>query len=100
MKTKNNITTFEEMVTRHFGEIGTPERDAFEKEGEAFCLSARLQQTRKEQGLTQEQLAKKCGTSKAYISKLENNLNDIRLSTLRRIVEVGLGGKLDFTISL
>lgn len=42
-------------------------------------------------GLTQEQLAQRSGTSRFYISKLENNRTDIELSTFRKIVEAGLG---------
>jgi HTH-type transcriptional regulator/antitoxin HipB len=50
--------------------------------------------------MTQEQLAKKCGTTKAYISKVENNLKDVRLSTLQNIVEKGLNGHLPFSVQL
>jgi transcriptional regulator with XRE-family HTH domain len=50
--------------------------------------------------LTQEQLAKKAGTNKSYISKVENDIKEVRLSTLQRIVEFGLGGKLDLAIRL
>jgi transcriptional regulator with XRE-family HTH domain len=45
-----------------------------------------IHELRKKQGLTQEQLAKKCSTTKTYISRIENNASDIRLSTLMRIV--------------
>ena len=55
---------------------------------------------RMEKGLTQEQLAEKCGTNKGYISKVENNIKDVRLSTLQKIVEIGLGGKLNLGINL
>lgn len=42
-------------------------------------------------GLTQEQLAQRSGTSRFYISRLENNRTDVELSTFRKIVEAGLG---------
>ena len=48
--------------------------------------------------MTQEELAEKCGTNKAYISRIENNASDIRLSTLMRIIQQGLGGHLKFTL--
>lgn len=38
--------------------------------------------------MTQEELAVKCGTTKNYISRIENNVSDIRLSTLMRIFRV------------
>ena len=53
---------------------------------------------RKKAGLTQEQLAEKSGTSRFYISRLENNKTDIELSTFRKIVEAGLGKHLKLVI--
>ena len=40
----------------------------------------------------------KCGTTKNYISRIENNASDIRLSTLSRIIREGLGGHLKFNL--
>ena len=48
--------------------------------------------------MTQEQLAEKVGTSKSYISKIENNIKEARISTLQKIVERGFGGHLEFSI--
>ena len=50
--------------------------------------------------MTQEQLAEKVGTTKSYISKIENNDKEARLSTLSKIVEQGFGGTLKLTIQL
>jgi HTH-type transcriptional regulator / antitoxin HipB len=59
-----------------------------------------LQELRKEKGLTQEELAEKCGTTKSYISRIENDASDIRLSTLMRIIQVGLGYHLRLNVTL
>jgi transcriptional regulator with XRE-family HTH domain len=48
--------------------------------------------------MTQEQLALKTGTKKSFISRIENGKSDIQLSTLYRILEIGLGKKVSFTI--
>ena len=48
--------------------------------------------------MTQEELAVKVGTTKSYISKIENDIKEVRLSTLKKIVELGLGGKLQVSI--
>jgi HTH-type transcriptional regulator / antitoxin HipB len=45
-------------------------------------------------------MAQKCGTNKSYISKVENNIKEVRLSTLQKIVELGLGGRLEVAIKL
>jgi HTH-type transcriptional regulator/antitoxin HipB len=58
------------------------------------------QEMRKKQKMTQEQLAKKCGTTKTYISRIENDASDIRLSTLMRIIQEGLGGHLRLTVDI
>lgn len=100
MKTKNNITTFEDHLVREYGKVGTPSRDKYEQGFEAFKLGVILQEMRKQQKMTQEQLAKKCGTTKTYISRIENDASDIRLSTLMRIIREGLGGHLKLTVEL
>jgi len=49
-------------------------------------------------GLTQAQLAERSGTSRFHISRIENNRTDIEVSTLRRIVEAGLGRRMKLSI--
>jgi HTH-type transcriptional regulator/antitoxin HipB len=100
MKKKNKIVTFNEHLDREYGKIGTPSRDKYEQEFEAFKLGVMLQEIRKQQKLTQEELAKKCGTTKTYISRIENDASDIRLSTLMRIIQEGLGGHLKLTVEI
>lgn len=51
-----------------------------------------------ESGLTQEQLARRSGTTRFYISRIENNKTDIEMSTFRKIIEAGLGKNLRFSI--
>ena len=100
MKTKNNIKTLSQLVQEQYGKKGTLKRDNFNKGYESFKLGAMIQEARLEKGLTQEQLAVKCGTNKSYISKVENNIKDVRISTLQKIIEVGLGGQLNLSVSL
>jgi transcriptional regulator with XRE-family HTH domain len=50
--------------------------------------------------MTQEQLAAKCGTTKTYISRIENDASDIRLSTLMRIIREGFGRHLSLNVDL
>ena len=97
---KKNSKTLDEFKTEHYGKVGTPKRDKLEKGSAEFRLGVLIHDARLELGLTQEQLADKCGTNKAYISKVENNIKDVRLSTLRKIVEIGLGGQLQLSIKV
>ena len=100
MKKRTDITTMDEMVEKLFGEIGTKTRDEYEKGFENFKMGIMIKEARLKKGLTQEQLAKKIGTTKSYISKIENDIKEVRISSLERLVEVGLGGKLELRIML
>lgn len=57
-----------------------------------------IRDARKKAGLTQAELAQKSGTSKHYISKLENDKLNVELRTLQKIIEAGLGKVLTLTI--
>lgn len=98
MKTNKNLTSLRQFVDKEYGVKGTKKRDKFETEYEVFKLGVLIQQARQEKGLTQEEVAVLAGTNKSYISKLENDLKDIRFSTLQRIIKDGLGGHLELSI--
>ena len=100
MNQNSKLKSLDQFVDEQQDEKGTVNRDKFEKGYDAFKLGFLLQQARLEKGLTQEELARKCGTNKGYISKIENNIKEVRISTLERIVEIGLGGHLEFSIKL
>lgn len=100
MKQNSNLKSLDQFVDEQYGIKGTIERDKLEKGYETFKLGFLLQQARLEKGLTQEELAEKCGTNKGYISKIENNIKEVRISTLKKIVELGLGGHIELSIKL
>jgi len=100
MKTKNNLKSLDQFVDEQYGKKGSPAREKLEKGYNEFKLGVLLQQARIEKGMTQEQLAEKCGTNKGYISKIENNIKEVRISTLQKIVEIGLGGHLQLSIRI
>ncbi|MGB5024606.1 MAG: helix-turn-helix transcriptional regulator [Saprospiraceae bacterium] len=100
MKKMNNVKSLDQFVNEQYGKKGTPKRDKLEKGYESFKLGVILQQARLEKGLTQEELANRCGTNKGYISKIENDIKEVRSSTLQKIVEMGLGGQLNLSIKL
>ncbi len=72
---------------------------ADEQRNQRYKVGGLIKNARKEKGLTQEELAFKSGTTKNYISRIENDKSDIELRTLRKIIEIGLGKKLDISIS-
>ena len=98
MKKNKNIKSFDEHLDEQYGKKGSESRNEFESGYEAFKLGMALQQLRNEVGLTQEELANKCGTTKRYISRIENNASDIRLSTIIRIFKQGFNKDLRLTL--
>ena len=102
MKTNqtNKLVSWDDHLDKKYGKIGTPTRDKYEEGFENFKIGVLIQEARKQQNLTQQELALKCGTTKNYISRIENNASDIRLSTLMRIIREGLGGHLKLSLEL
>lgn len=94
-----NLTSFADHLDKEYGKRGTKKREAYEREFEAFKIGVLIQEMREQQNMTQEQLAHKAGTTKSYISRIENNASDIRLSTLMRIIQDGLGGHLKLSLT-
>ncbi len=100
MSKKSNLKSIDQFVEERYGKKGTPKRDKLDKGYELFKIGVLLQQARLKKGLTQEELADRCGTNKGNISKIENDVREVRISTLQKIVEEGLDGELQFKIKL
>ena len=97
---KNNTKSLSEIKDQYYGKKGSSKRDQLEANYKTFKIGVLIQEARIEKGLTQEELAEKCGTTKSYISKIENNIKEVRISTLQKIVELGFNGKLLLSIKL
>ena len=69
-----------------------------EKSELSLKLGQMIRETRLINGLTQQDLALKSGTSRTYISRIENDRSDLEIATLRKIIETGLGKRLEIRI--
>jgi HTH-type transcriptional regulator / antitoxin HipB len=99
METKDkNTRTFAQHLDKRYGKLGTKERTDFEIKAKSFAIGELIKEERKLANLTQEQLAEKIGAKKSFISRIENGHSDIQLSTLFKLIELGLGRKINFTI--
>lgn len=96
----NNVGTLDELKEEFFGKKGTKKRDELEEGYINFKIGAMLQEERLKHGMTQQELADKVGTTKSYISKIENSVKEARISTLEKIVKLGFGGELELKITL
>ncbi len=99
-KINRDLTSWDDHLDKKYGKPGTSTRDKYEQDFESFKIGVLIQEARKKQNLTQVQLADKVGTSRNSISRIENNTSDIRLSTLMKIINEGLGGHLKLSLDL
>ena len=94
---KKNLTPIEDLISEDIGPIGSPQRDQFEMECDAFIIGEQLKEERLRAGLTQEQLADRIGTKKSFISRVEKGHTDIQLSTLVKLFR-GLGRQISVRV--
>ena len=98
MKNNKKITTFDEHLDSRYGPIGSKKRTEFEIKAKAFAIGEVIKEERRLAHMTQGELAEKTGTKKSFISRIENGHSDIQLSTLYRLLELGLGRSISLTI--
>jgi DNA-binding XRE family transcriptional regulator len=91
--------SLDEMMDKHIGKVGTPNREAFENELRLDLLGEAIRQARKERHLTQEELGQLVGVKKSQISKLENSLTDARFETIIKVFKA-LNAKVNFNVEL
>jgi len=90
--------TLNDFKNKHYGVKGTESRKELDEGYYNFKLGALLHEARIKKGMTQAELARKVGTTKSYISKIENDIKEVRCSTLQKIVQLGLDGQITTSI--
>ncbi len=93
------LSSFDDVLDAKYGKEGTPEREEFHRQARAYYIGEVLQEARKEEHITQVELARRTGTSKSYISRIENGLIDPTISSFMRIVDA-LGLRFELTRTL
>ena len=74
------------------------ESEPDEERNKSYQIGSLIKKARKQAGLTQEELAMRSGTTKHYISRIENNKSDVEIGTLIKIIEIGLGKQMEINI--
>ena len=82
----NQLTDYDAVLDTQYGKEGTPERAKFRQEALDFYTSTLIHQARKESHITQQELAIRTGTSKSYISRVENGLIEPSAGMFLRII--------------
>lgn len=95
METNNHqINDYSAVLDHKYGKKGTSERARFDEEAYIFYMSQIIVDARKEMKITQSELAKRVGTNKSYISKIEHGLIEPGVGLFLRIIDA-LGLKFD-----
>lgn len=93
-KLSPDVHSMDAVLDELYGKAGSPEREDFRKEAYAYCVGQLIHDARKQERITQDDLAKKVGTSKSYISKIEKGYIEPGVGLFFRIIEA-LGLKVD-----
>ncbi len=96
MQTNKNLTSIDDMMDNLYGKAGTPEREQFRREAYAYCMGQVIHDARKSEKVTQEELAKRIGASKSYISRIEKGTIEPSVGTFYRIIDA-LGLRIEIT---
>lgn len=97
MQTNNHkIEDYDLVLDAKYGKEGTPQREKFEEDARAFYASQVLLQARKEAKMTQSELAEKAGTTKSYISKIENGAIEPGVGLFFRLISA-LGLRIEIS---
>ena len=98
-KNKTIVRDLDQYLDEEYGAIGTEERTKFEEEAKAFYAAQILLQARKDAKVTQSDLAQRVGTTKSYISKIENGVIEPSVGLFFRLINA-LGLRIDITQSM
>jgi len=81
-----DLYSIDAIMDELYGSPGTHEREEFRKEAYSYCVGQIIHDARKQEKITQSELAKRIGTNKSYISKIENGLIEPGTSLFFRII--------------
>ena len=65
---------------------------------ERISVGRLLLKARLDAGLSQQEVASNAGTTRHYISRIENDKSEIQFDTFQKIIELGLGRKVKLEI--
>ena len=86
MQERNDIGSFDAILDEKYGKIGTPERNEFHREAYTYCVGQMICDARKQEKMTQAELAEKVGTNKTYISRIEKGIIEPGVGLFFRII--------------
>ena len=94
MQVNPNVGSMDAVLDKLYGKLGSPEREEFRKEAYSYCVGQLIYDARKQERMTQAQLAEKVGTDKSYISRIEKGAIEPGVGLFFRIIDA-LGLKVE-----
>ena len=100
MQANNSLlTSVDDVMDAKYGKVGTPEREQFRREAYAYYMGQILQDARKSEKITQQELANRVGVNKSYISKIEKGIIEPGIAIFSRIA-AALGRTVELNPSM
>ncbi|MFT0576356.1 helix-turn-helix transcriptional regulator [Bacteroides thetaiotaomicron] len=94
MQVNPDVGSMDAVLDKLYGKVGTPEREEFRKEAYSYCVGQLISDARKQERMTQAELAEKVGTNKSYISRIEKGALEPGVGLFFRIIDA-LGLKVE-----
>ena len=94
MQVNPDVGSMDAVLDILYGKVGTPEREEFRKEAYSYCVGQLISDARKQERMTQAELAEKVGTNKSYISRIEKGAIEPGVGLFFRIIDA-LGLKME-----
>ena len=92
----HQIVDYDAVLDAKFGAEGTPERAEAEEKAYAFYTGQIIEDARKKAKITQAELARRIGSDRSYISRVESGQTEPKVSTFYRIAST-LGLNVELT---
>lgn len=100
MQTNNHqVFDYDAVLEARFGAPGTPSRIEAEEKAYAFYTGQIIEDARKKAKISQAELARRIGSDRSYISRVESGQTEPKVSTFYRIMNA-LGCRIDLSMSL
>lgn len=100
MKAKNDdYFSVDTLIDERFGKEGTPSRAEAEEKAYAFYTGQIIEDTRKKVKISQAELARRIGSDRSYISRIESGQTEPKVSTFYRIMNA-LGCRIEYSLML
>ena len=94
MQVNPDVGSMDAVLDKLYGKVRTPEREEFRKEAYSYCVGQLISDARKQERMTQAELAEKVGTNKSYISRIEKGAIEPGVGLFFRIIDA-LGLKME-----